>query len=228
MPDAPYTAVLLGDSVGAQWFPALTEMLNPQEWKIIVLTKSSFPMVDEPFFYQRIGREYTECTVWPDRAIAWLQQRHVQRLFMGGTASPNFSPQQWSDGTHRILGQLAPHADAIYLIEANPTLAFNGPDCLRQRPPEQCQSPPASPQYAQVASYLQQAIALQPKAHWLETSSFVCPSNRCQALRTTDDGHEIVVFRDSQHLTASFVTTASRHFLKQIKEIQPPSQPPSP
>lgn len=215
--DAPKTALLLGDSIGAQWFPALTAMLDPQQWRIVVLTKSSCPMVDEPFFYQRIGRDYTECSTWRERAIDWIRQNPVQWIFMGGTASPGFMPEQWEQGSRRILDRLASHADAIYVIEANPTLAFDGPGCLRQRPSEQCTSAPAStPRYPEVARYLQQAIAQQPKAHWLETSSYVCPHDQCQALRHIN-GQEIVVFRDSQHLTASFVATAAEHFLRQME-----------
>lgn len=215
--EAPKTALLLGDSIGAQWLPALTAMLDPQQWRIVVLTKSSCPMVDEPFFYQRIGRDYTECSIWRNRAIAWIQTNPVQRIFIGGTASPDFKPEQWVQGTRRILDQLAPYTDAIYVIEANPTLAFDGPGCLRQRAFDECQGIPAShPRYPEVARYLQQAIAQQAKAHWLETSSFVCPNDQCHALRNIN-GKETVVFRDSQHLTASFVATAAEHFLRQME-----------
>ena len=215
--DAPKTALLLGDSIGAQWFPTLTAMLDSQQWRIVVLTKSSCPMVDEPFFYQRIGRDYTECSTWRHRAIDWIQHNPVQLIFIGGAASPDFTAEQWTQGTRRILDQLAPHTEAIYVIEANPTLGFDGPSCLRQRSSAECQSPPAShPRYPEVARYVQQAIAQQPKAHWLETSSFVCPNEQCQALRNIH-GQETVVFRDSQHLTASFVAQAAEHFSRQIE-----------
>lgn len=213
--DAQNTAVLLGDSIGAQWFPALVEMFDPAEWRIVVLTKSACPIVDEPFFYQRIGREYVECAIWRERAIAWLQQNPAKHIFIGGSAAPEFSPEQWTQGTRRILDRLAPYTEAIHVIESNPTIGFNGPACLSQRPPEECTSPPASTRYPEVAGYLRQAIALQPKAHWLETASFVCPDGRCQALRTIGT-REIVVFRDSYHLTASFAAAAADHFLRQM------------
>jgi hypothetical protein len=62
--DAPKTAVLLGGSIGAQWFSALTGMLDAKHWRLIVLSKSSCPMVDEAFFYECICREYSECAEW--------------------------------------------------------------------------------------------------------------------------------------------------------------------
>jgi peptidoglycan/LPS O-acetylase OafA/YrhL len=218
-PDAPTTAVLFGDSIGAQWFPTLTAMLDPEQWRIVVLTKSSCPMVDEPYFYQRIGREYTECANWRNKAIAWLQTQKIDRLFMGSTASAAFTDQQWQEGTQRILDKLAPKIPAIYLIEANPTLGFNGPDCLRQyqaAAPQQCAHGRAdNSHYRHVAELLKQVTQNHPTTHWLETSNLVCPGGQCQALR---DG--TVIFRDSQHLTATFVAQAAPYFLRQVQQYE--------
>ncbi|WP_423458061.1 acyltransferase family protein [Ottowia sp. VDI28] len=218
--DAPNTAILFGDSIGAQWFPTLNNIFNSAEWKIIVLTKSACPIVDEPYFLKPIGREYTECTTWRTRAIAWLQQQKADYLFIGGSAARDFTPQQWTEGTRRILDKLLPYTNAIYLIESNPTLTFNGPACLQRQASEKCRGAPANDQYKKVASYLQQAIGLEPKAHWLETASYVCPTDLCQAARRIED-KEVVVFRDSYHLTASFVATAAQHFQQQIKKYSP-------
>lgn len=218
--NARRTAVLLGDSIGAQWFPALSGIFDSEEWRIVVLTKSSCPIVDERYFYRRIGRDYVECATWRERAIAWLEQNPAQVIFIGSSASYEFSREQWTQGTRRILDRLDPHTDAIYVIEANPTVAFDGPDCLSRRVREKCQGEPASTRYPQVAEYLHQAIAQQPKAHWLETASFVCPDGKCQAMRTIG-GRDIVMFRDKQHLTASFAAAALEHFLNQVRVPQP-------
>jgi len=216
--NAQKTAVLLGDSIGAQWFPTLTTMLDPEQWKITVLTKSSCPMVDEPFFYQRIGREYTECATWRNRAIEWLQGRHIDQLFLGSAVPEVFTDQQWTEGTRRILDRLARNADAIYLIEANPQLGFNGPTCLMQHDGETsagevCSAKMNNPLREHVTALLHQVVSEHPKTHWIETASLTCPQNNCQAWR---NGR--VVYRDAQHLTASFVASpeVAEHFQKQM------------
>ncbi|MBH1964876.1 MAG: acyltransferase [Comamonadaceae bacterium] len=216
--DAPKTAVLLGDSIGAQWFPTLTEMHDPAQWRIIVLTKSSCPMVDEPFFYQRIGRDYTECSEWRNKAVEWLKTQKVDRLFVGGTASSAFTDKQWIEGTRRLMDRLAPSAKAIYLIEANPILGFNGPECLRKHSPQAideqaCVGTADNTPYIHVAALLKPLASSSSKIRWLETSGLVCPAGKCRAIR---DG--VVVFRDSQHLTTSFVSRAAPHFLQQIEQ----------
>lgn len=212
---AKRTAVLLGDSIGAQWFSTLTAMYDPNEWKIIVLTKSSCPIVDEVFFYQRIGREYTECSEWRNRAIEWLQARVVDSIFLGSTASSDFTEKQWMEGTGRILEKLSKNSDALYVIEANPILPFNGPDCLikeKNKGENKCKSPSKNIQYTRVANFLKSTVERYPKAHFIETTSFVCPEDTCQAIR-----RNTVVFRDAQHLTATFTATAAIHFANQMK-----------
>lgn len=213
---AQKTAVLIGDSVGAQWFPAVAKMHDLHEWKIVVLTKSSCPFVDEPVFSSRMGREFTECTTWRNRVVEWLQQNPAQRLFMGSTRY-DFSPEQWRQGTQRILERIAPHMQAIYIIEASPSLPFSGPDCLQQQQAERCQAKFNDPRHVPTSTALQQAIQQYPNARWLATGDFVCPKGLCQAQRRIAD-KEIVIFRDEQHVTASFAATAAAHFLAQMQD----------
>ncbi|GAC1392910.1 MAG: acyltransferase family protein [Candidatus Saccharimonadales bacterium] len=205
-------AVLWGDSVGAQWFPTLVEMYNPNEWEIIVLTKSSCPMVDEPFFYQRIGREYTECSRWRSKSIAWLRNRQIDALFIGSTASPPFTDRQWEQGTQGILKQLSTIPN-VYLIEANPTLGFNGPECLMLNPVNKCSHDADNSSYTHVARILKDTTQKFNNVHWIETASFVCPNHQCNAMH-----NKVIVYRDNQHLTATFAASAAIHFNKQLNK----------
>lgn len=218
--DAPRTVALMGDSIGAQWFSVLTEISDPDQWKIVVLTKSSCPMVDTPFFYQRIGREYTECASWRNHAIQWLNENHVDRVFIGGVASSGFTDDQWIDGTRRILDRLAPNIPAIYIIESSPALGFNGPDCLLKNMgsssnPEKCAVPLEDKAYQHVSSLLRAAIDGYSNVHWIGTRDFVCPDQNCSARRG-----EMIVFRDNQHLTASFVAAAAPYFLQEVQKYE--------
>ncbi|MFV9684087.1 acyltransferase family protein [Pseudomonas sp. NY15367] len=220
--NAQKTAVLIGDSIGAQWLPALERALDPAQWRLIVLTKSSCPMVDEPYFYARIGREYTECAEWREKAIEWLQQQPVDRLFIGSTASNAFTDEQWQEGTRRILDKLAGSAQAIFLIEANPTLSMNGPQCLMRHGTDHqtaCQTPAGPAQYIHVAELLRAVAETQPNTYWLPTSKLVCPDGQCQAMRGAT-----VVYRDSQHLTANFVASTAPYFREQIQRHEKATQ----
>ena len=106
---------------------------------------------------------------------------------------------------------------AIYFIEATPQLPFSGPNCLQQRGPEQCSAKFNDPRHAVIATALKQAIAQYENVHWLTTVDFVCPEGLCWAQRKFND-KEIAVFRDEQHITASFAAEAASYFLDQIKD----------
>lgn len=221
---AEKTAVLFGDSIGAQWFSALTEMHDPTQWRIVVLTKSSCPMVDEPYFYARIGREYRECSEWRNKAIEWLGQHKVDRLFIGGTASAEFTDKQWQSGTVKLFEKLST-VNSIYLIEANPALPFSAPECLLKNKnisagEKNCRAPVENTRYARVAKILENTTQQFKNVHWIETASFVCPNQLCGSLIENNTGDNVVVFRDSQHLTNSFVAMAAPHFKRQVEAYE--------
>lgn len=206
-------AILWGDSIAMQWFPTLVQIYNSNEWKIYILTKSSCPMVDEPFFYQRIGREYTECSSWRNKSIAWLRNQKIDALFIGSAASPPYTDKQWKQGTARILKQLSAIPN-VYLIEANPTLGYNGPECLMQNSVNKCSHGSAdNSQYAHVAQILKDTTQQFNNVHWIETASFVCPNHQCSAMR-----NNVIIYRDDQHLTATFAASAATHFKKQLNK----------
>lgn len=210
-PDAHKTAVLLGDSVGAQWFSLLPGIFRAPEWRIVVLTKSSCAMVDEDYFYARIGQVYTVCTVWRNKVLDFLSSVRPDILFVGNAATYDFSEAQWTEGSARLLASLTAVAGKVIVVPGTPHLSFDGPSCLEKltsvpnapadTEASRCGEALTNTQAADVARYLEQAIQRFPNAQLLDLNDLVCPSGVCSA--QTPDG--VVVFRDSQHLTDSFV-----------------------
>ena len=209
---AEHTAILIGDSHAGQWFPAVREALRKPDWRVLVITKSSCPMVDEPFFYARIGREYTECSQWRDAAIARVRDMKPD-LVIFGSADAGFTQQQWTTGTVRILERLSPASGRIFLLADTPGLPFNGPDCLMRhalRPAwlrrfDSCGAPAANAQATAIQSWLQTAAARFPNVHMLDLNAHICPAGTCRA---EIDGQ--VVFRDNQHLSGSFAASLAK------------------
>lgn len=208
--DAPHTVVVMGDSIGVQWFPAMVKVFDSQSWRLVVLTKSSCPMVDEPFFYQRIGRDYVECAQWRQQALAKMAELKPDVLLIGSTDSYGFTRQQWTEGTRRVLAQLAPYAGKLYLLRATPRLPFDGPVCLSKKYGLSLQPPPASScsalsrdaQNNDVWGWLMAAVEPFRNVQLLDLNEAVCPNGKCVAEL---DGR--VVFRDQQHLTADFAAS---------------------
>ncbi|MFA6231278.1 MAG: acyltransferase family protein [Rhodanobacter sp.] len=206
--DAAHTAVLMGDSIGAQWFSALADIFNRPRWRLLVLTKSSCPMVDAPFFYARIGRDYVECTTWRKQALLQIASMKPDVVILGSVQSPDFSQTQWVDGTARVLQVITAATGHIYILRGTPHLPFDGPDCLSAQNwlpslharKGRCEWPAFSQHDDDVYRWLQQASSRFSNVTAIDMNPLVCPEGECRAER-----NGMVVFRDSQHLTAIFI-----------------------
>jgi len=208
--DAQHTAVLMGDSHAGQWFSAVARVFDQPGWRLLVLTKSSCPMVDEPFFYERIGKEYNVCATWRANALAQVVKIRPDVTLLGTTDTDGFSREQWVSGTTKVLDVLAPAVGHIWLLRDTPRLPFDGPDCLAEhagRPVwlgfrHACTADMGDARANQVYEWLRAAADRFPNARMLDMNDRVCPGGVCSAEL---DG--LVVFRDSQHLSGSFAAS---------------------
>ena len=208
---ATKTVVLLGDSIGAQWFSLLPALFRTPEWRTVALTKSACAMVDEEYYYNRIGKIYAVCNEWRNKVLKYLFSLKPDVVFMGSAATYGFSEEQWIEGSARVLERLTASAGQVFVVAGTPKLSFDGPGCLARHKdaseittPQDalpCREPLASPHAGDVARYLSAAVKRFPNAKLLDLNDLVCPDGVCTAQTSTGTA----VFRDSQHLTDSFV-----------------------
>lgn len=83
--NAAHTAMAIGDSIALQWFPAYAKLFDKPGWRLIVATKSSCPMVDAPYYYARIGREFSRCDRWRKALLAQIATIKPDIVVFGST-----------------------------------------------------------------------------------------------------------------------------------------------
>ena len=201
------TMLLIADSVGAQWIPAFEYVARKQERRLVVLTKSSCAIVDEPFYYSRINRRFTECEAWREKAIEYAGHLTPDLVVVGSTGSYEFTPEQWQDGTSRVLDRLSAQGRSVLVLAPTPILPFHAPRCVVARgagssgilEAPDCSSPQADAENPGVIRALEEAARNTPGAALLNLNDQVCPKGACRAVL---DGR--LVYRDEQHLNASF------------------------
>lgn len=205
---ADKTVVFVGDSHGAQWFSMLPEIFQASSWRIIVLTKSSCPLVDENYFYPRIGKIYQVCTDWRNAVLDEVDTLRPEVIIMGSAATYDFSDAQWVEGSARILERFGNIADKVFVLPGTPQLGFDGPGCVSRHLSAEgamnhsaCRAEGRMLEVEKVRQHLEQAAKRLSNVHLLNLNDLVCPEATCNAV--SKDG--LVVFRDSQHLTDSFV-----------------------
>lgn len=215
------TVVLLGDSVGAQWFSMVPAIFRAPEWRTIVLTKSSCPMVDEDYFYPRIGKVYQVCNHWRSAVLEKLEEIRPDVIIMGSAATYDYTEEQWLEGTTRVLNRLGKAAKTTLIIPGTPSLGFDGPSCISRHHSKgslnqtACQATGRLTQVNKVTRILTQATNRHVNINILPLNDLVCPEENCNAI----NAQGVVVFRDSQHLTDSFVRSQSAIISRRISKL---------
>ena len=202
------TVVLLGDSVMSQWFSMVPAIFKAPDWRTVVLTKSSCPMVDEDIFYERIGKIYQVCTDWRRAVLDRLDKLKPDLLILGSAATYKYTNAQWTQGSRRILQRVSRAAGEVIVIPGTPHLNFDGPSCVVKHllpdgsyKRDSCNSGGSRHLTNRITGYLRKAAQGIANVRVLNLNDLVCPNGTCKAV----NANGIVVFRDSQHLTNSFV-----------------------
>lgn len=216
---AKHTAVIFGDSVMAQWFPAIASIyLAKPDWRVAVLTKSSCSASQVSYTYNKAHGIYAVCNLWRQRAIAEIERLRPDIVYLGSTHYA-FTQGQWIEGTRSVLARLSPVVGCILVMNPSPELGFDGIACLSARANlphwlsrwKTCSNPLAAIGVDSVHTALEMAIAPFANAHLIDLRHVICPQQTCRAeLRGQ------VVYRDGQHMTASFVQSLAPALLSVI------------
>ncbi len=209
-PDAGHTAVLIGDSLGANWASSLPEIYRAPDWRVLLFTKSACAIVDVEYYYQPAGGIYKTCSQWRKNSIEEIRRLKPDIVFVSNSAYYEFSEAQWVAGTRTIVSNLESAAGAVVLIPGTPAISFDGPSCVREpyaytfrlKDSEHlCEEKLTNKASLLVAGYMHEAISGIPNAHVLSLTDLVCPGQRCAARNREGE----LVFNDKMHLNGSFI-----------------------
>lgn len=215
------TVVLIGDSIGVQWFSAISALYPTPEWKIIVLTKSSCPIVDQPVFNQN-GTPFKNCLEWRNSAIQHIQSIEPEAIFLGSAINYGYNAEQWKTGIQSILKKLTHRTQSITAIVGTPELSFDAPSCINRKQnleiqlTEECSERHDQARSDTITLAFEKAAKEFNNVTVLDFSRDICPNGVCQAL--TGAGKPI--FRDTIHLTDSFIKSFTPTFKEKLKSKQ--------
>ncbi len=202
------TAVFFVDSIGAQWFSMYKKLLPESDWRIVVLTKSSCPIIDVEYFYPRIGSIYHVCGEWRNASLDFIEMLKPDLIIIGNAATYEFNETEWVEGSTRIFERISRAAAITIVIPGTPSLGFDGPGCVSRDLLLDmginfgfCSAKGRLKPIQKKVEYLNTAVSRFANIYLLNLNDLVCPKGICSAI--TKEG--IVVFRDAQHLTDSFV-----------------------
>jgi hypothetical protein len=203
--------VLLGDSHAAQWFPPLERIANERGFRLVTMIKMACPAVAIPAYQSKIGREEEQCVAWRNlalRSIAELKPAAVVAAtsveYVNSSGEP-LSYGQWRLGTHDTMTRLNDMGISTLLLRDTPKAEFNVPLCLARAAwsgSGECTLPRKTALDEDAFRAEQDALQGLDKARLADYSGQFCGPYLCAAEK---EGK--IVFRDRDHLTASFAET---------------------
>ncbi|MBN7136895.1 hypothetical protein A7A76_19325 [Lysobacter enzymogenes] len=220
--------VLLADSVGADWSPALEAVAQRNGLRFMVITKSACLIADQPFVYERIKRRYVECERWRAGAIQAIARLRPDVVVIGSSQGYPLDAQQWQDGTVAVLRPLAAAANKVLVLMPTPMLPFNAPACVATRGREEDGGRLSAPDCAarldeierkDIEQALGAAVARVPGARLVNLNDLLCLNGVCSAVV---DGQ--LAYRDAQHLNAAYVESLSGALAQRLAPLLAASQ----
>jgi peptidoglycan/LPS O-acetylase OafA/YrhL len=223
--DSSSTVVVFGDSHAEQWLPALIPAAERHGWKVISMTKQSCPASGIPVYNDHLKRPETECAEWSKRALARIIELRPEAVLITnavgyikrGTPDDSFgalSYATWEQHLRATLTALDAARVPTLLLRDTPRPGFDVPTCLsrvdahpRLYADDECTIYPGVALSAGVWEAERHAVERLSHVSVLDLSDQFCTSTQCPS---TIDG--VVVYRDSNHITASFASRLAQVF----------------
>ncbi|GAB5534650.1 MAG: acyltransferase family protein [Rubricoccaceae bacterium] len=219
---AARTAVLIGDSHAGQWFPAIEPAAMSAGWRLVVLTRSSCPMVDLPPLYNpRLSRLYSECPEWRQAAIERLGEIQPELTLVGSATGYEVPIADWQVGTKALMEQLVQPSGRTVLLVDTPLTGIDIPSCLARAAwrlgnalDPDCR-PPGVPEALRRADVQVDAVRSVAGIEVLDLRDDVCVIGECEAM-----SGEIVRYRDIGHVSVEFASTFEDQFYDLLTESE--------
>ena len=199
---AKRTMVAFGDSHAAQWVPALQKIAAEQGWRLVTFTKSFCAFARITVNSQT--NPYISCSVWRENVLAAIKQLHPQIVF---TSQAHYQADKTTmiNGIESTWRALSAAGAKVIAIDNTPEMPFNPGDCIAVTPGK-CS---ASLAKSGLPDYFSEAAADVSGVMVVNMTDGICGPVKCNA--TVGN---MVVWRDSQHLTATYAAALAPYFEK--------------
>jgi peptidoglycan/LPS O-acetylase OafA/YrhL len=226
------TLVLFGDSHAGQWLPALREVANREPWHVLTVLKQACPSAMVPIYNPRLQREEHECATWRNKALSYIHSLKPSIVVTSNASGyvkhsslqdgyAQLSIQKWQDGIGSTLQSLNASAGLVVLLRDTPRADFDVPICLSRTtshpslfPADTCH---LSEQQVLSQSVWQAEISAARSVEHvlsLDMTGLFCRSGQCPPM---SDG--MVVYRDGNHLTATFSASLAPSLASELSSI---------
>ncbi|PWV44307.1 acyltransferase family protein [Nocardiopsis sp. L17-MgMaSL7] len=200
--DPDRTVALVGGSHAAHWFPALEQIAQRRDWRLVNITKGACLFTDAPQLHK--GEPYTECAEWNGNVLDELRSLRPDAVFTTGTTtsldtSAGFGEEVLVDGYVDRWRELEALGIEVVAVRDTPRLPFAAPDCLSESDPEGCSAPPG---HSLAEASPLEGAELPANVTALDLTDLLCEPDLCRPVVGN-----VLVYWDASHITATYMRT---------------------
>ena len=215
------TVVLFGDSHAAQWFPALEEIADAQHWRLATIIKPGCtPLNIREEISPRMERV---CEEWRRAAIGDIEELRPELVIVTGASRHPVGggnmiedTRVWEQGARDTFRALARQGAKVRFIRDTPYADYDVPGCLAQAEWDghtQCPAPLSA--VLNPSIYAAEVRAAQDfgNVKVLDLSDRMCGPDRCFL-----EAGGLIIYRDADHLTASFSRSLAAVLFQRLQD----------
>ncbi len=205
-PNSRVKIVLVGDSHATHWFPAFEELARRRPVYVRGVAKSACLFSLEPVYNEALKRPYAECVEWSRNVVDWLARERPNLILISQTPLYGMASVEGSAAAWKRLIEMGLNIQAIRstpFLSIEPAKCFETSkdwkvDCVSPRTEAFKQDPTlATAEFLNVPA--------------LDFSEYFCNNIHCPAVIGG-----MIVYRDTNHMTATFARTLEEPTEKKI------------
>jgi peptidoglycan/LPS O-acetylase OafA/YrhL len=225
--------VLFGDSHAAHWFPAIEAAATQTGWRLRVYAKPGCPSAD--IRRLRHDRPYQACDEWratvidrltgaerPDAVILSNRTDYHSDMYdplTGDSVGEQWGDSLWQEGFRRTIGWLLDAGIKVIVIRDVPRAPLHYALCHIRG--GECTTP-RDVALEETKLDLQVAREFGDRVMLIDFTDEFCNASIC---RTNKDGR--VIYRDDDHLAASFAATLAPQMTRHLQRLAGETHPAS-
>ena len=206
-PDGDITVAIWGDSHAAQWFSAIDLIAEQRGWRLVSITQGGCPVIDVLTWNRSGDAVFDHCAPWRDNVLDRFAEEEVDVVLLGqhyglldADSRGAVSASVWAEQLPALLDRVSETMTPIVLIDS-PDPPEDVPTCLSEHPEEIEVCEPGAPGNSEtaVAATIRE-ITAERGVGTIDPRPWLCVENRCPVVVG-----DILVYRDSHHLSDTFV-----------------------
>jgi len=219
-----FTVALVGDSHAAQWAPALESIARNSRWRLVTYTKSACPFLLDEVLHS--GRAYRTCTEWnalvreqltgdkrPDLVVVSNSSYRIVRN--GNPLSAEASQPALVDAMRETWAALGSAGLRTVVLRNSPHPGIDIAECASKHADRlSACAVDRQPALSGVGPGQVTAAAGLTNVHLVDLNDAICPTDQCSAVIGN-----VLVYRDTNHLTATYVRTLTPRLNTELNKI---------